>query len=201
MSVFTRLPRRSDSGFTLTEMLVTVAIFGVISAMALPMVGNAMASFRASGDARSVSNAAALTKMRAASTFSQARLYVDLTSSSFHVELWDRTNSVWTTEGGSTYLSSGSAYGFGVVATPPPSTQAAIGEAPACTNSGGAIANTACIVFNSRGLPIDGTGAPTAADAVYLTNGTAVYGITVAATGMVRMWRTQPLTAPSWVLQ
>ena len=42
---------------------------------------------------------------------------------------------------------------------------------------------------------------PTAANAHYLTDGTAVYGITVAATGMIRTWRTPATTTPSWSLQ
>ena len=44
-----------------------------------------------------------------------------------------------------------------------------------------AIANTACIMFNSRGVPIDSTFAPTGDDALYVTDGMAVYGVTVAA--------------------
>ncbi len=88
------------------------------------------------------------------------------------------------------------------MSTPPPNTQAAIGQAAACTdNAGAAISSTACVTFNSRGLPVDSTGAPTAANAYYLTDNTAVFGITVAATGMVRTWRTPATTTPAWSLQ
>jgi hypothetical protein len=88
------------------------------------------------------------------------------------------------------------------VPTPPPNTQGTLGQAPACKNDAGtAIGNTACIVFSSRGLPIDSVGAPTAADAIYLTNGSVVYGITLAATGMIRTWRTNDTSTPSWELQ
>ena len=79
--------------------------------------------------------------------------------------------------------------------------QAQIGQAPACTNDlGVAIANTACVMFNSRGVPIDPTGNPVV-DALYLTDGSAVYGVIVSATGMVRTWRTLPVSTPSWGLQ
>ena len=57
---------------------IVVGLIGVISAIAVPMFGNALANFRLSGDARSVSNAVAVAKMRAASDFSRVRLYVDL---------------------------------------------------------------------------------------------------------------------------
>ena len=91
----------------------------------------------------------------------------------------------------------------GVVGTPPPNTQGVIGQAPLCTDDAGAdIANTACIMFNSRGVPI-GNGpsfSPTGVDAIYVTDGQAVYGITVAATGMLKLWRTLPQVTPSWAL-
>ena len=64
-----------------------------------------------------------------------------------------------------------------------------------------AVANTACIIFNSRGLPVDATGSPFGNDAIYITDSTAVYGITVAATGFVRLWRTNYTSTPSWSLQ
>jgi hypothetical protein len=37
--------------------------------------------------------------------------------------------------------------------------------------------------------------------ALYVTDGTAVYGLAVSATGMVRTWKTLPLATPSWSLQ
>ena len=54
-------------------------------------------------------------------------------------------------------------FGFGTVATAPPNTQTNIGFSGACrvglTAATATIGNTACIVFNSRGLPVDGAGA------------------------------------------
>lgn len=195
---------RHQSGFTLVETLIVVALIGVVGAIAVPMFGNAIANFRVTGDARSVSNTIAVAKMRAASNFSRVRLYVDVTGRTHHLEALDKTAMPlphWTIEGGSTSLSQGVTYSYGVVATPPPNTQTTIGQAPLCTTDAGAtIAGTACVMFNSRGVPVDSTGAPTASDAIYVTDGTAIYGITVAATGMVRSWRTKPTAAPAWVL-
>ena len=203
MAVRLRSPRfETAHGFTILETLIVVGLVGVITAIAVPMIANTMADFRVTGDVRSVSNGMALAKMRAASVFSRTRLFVDLSSEEHHLQTWDKTTSSWINEGGSTALSSGVSFGFGVVTTPPPSTQATIGQAPQCTTDlGAAIANTACVMFNSRGVPIDSTFAPTAVDALYLTDGTAVYGVTIAATGMIRTWRTAPEASPSWVLQ
>jgi prepilin-type N-terminal cleavage/methylation domain-containing protein len=187
------------NGFTLIETMIVLGLIGVISAIAVPMFANAIAGFRLSGDARSLSNAAAVAKMRAASDFTRVRLFVDLTGRTHHIETWDKTASHWTPEGGTTTLSTGVSFSYGVVATAPPSTQATIGQAASCTaDDGTVIAGTACIMFNSRGVAIDSTLAPTGADALYVTDGMAVYGITVASTGMLRLWRTLPTSTPTW---
>jgi prepilin-type N-terminal cleavage/methylation domain-containing protein len=193
-----------QSGFTLIETLFVVAMICVIGAIAVPQLTNSIAYFRLSGDARSVSNAIALTKMRAASNFSKTRLYVSLGGRWHRLERADAsTPPHWTVDGGTTYLSTNTAFGYGVVSTPPPSTQGTIGEALPCKdNTGTDIANTACVIFNSRGVPIDSSGSSTSLHAVYLTDGTAsVYGVTVAATGMIRMWQTRLLATPQWTLQ
>jgi len=183
--------------------MFVLGLIGIISAIAVPMMANAIGNFRLSGDARSVSNAVAVAKMRAASAFTRVRLYVDLTSKGHHIEWLDTslTPAHWTPEGGTTYLSSSVTFSFGVVTTPPPSTQTTIGQAPLCTTDAGAtIANTACIVFNSRGVPITAALVPTPDDALYVTDGSAVYGVTVAATGMLRTWHTLPVANPNWAL-
>ena len=193
---------RSD-GFNLLEMVFVLGLICTISAIAVPMIAGALAEFRVGGDARGVSNAIAVAKMRAASDFSRVRLYVDLGARTHHVETWNKTTLQWTVEGGSTSLSSTVSFSPGVVGTPPPNTQGVIGQAPLCTDDAGAdIANTACIMFNSRGVPI-GNGpsfSPTGVDAIYVTDGQAVYGITVAATGMLKLWRTLPQVTPLWAL-
>ncbi len=201
---------RQEFGFTLLETLFVIAVMGVIAAIAIPMTGNQLNYLRLSGDSRNVSNALMLTKMRAAATFTQARLYVDLAGKSFRIETWERNAATpdWVTDGGTTYLSSSVRFDFGSVSAAPPFTQVTIQQAPPCyTNSGAVIANTSCIVFNSRGVPIVAVGkpvgneSPAATNAVYLTDDTAVYGATVSATGMIHLWRTRPTGTPNWAVQ
>ena len=197
---FSRAPR----GFTLVEILMVVAVIGVVSAIAVPMMGNTLGFFRLSGDARSAANSIALAKMRAASVFGRVRMYADLSTNRFHLETFNKTTSTWVADGGTTYLSQNVSFGYGVVGSAPPNTQATIAQAPMCKSNAVPpvdIANTACIIFNSRGTPIDSTGAPSSLGALYLTDGTAIYGITLSATGMVRSWRTGPTVTPSWSAQ
>jgi len=190
------------------EVLLVVALSSVIAAIAVPMMKNSLGGFRLTGDARTLANAISLAKLRAAADFSQARVYVDLTMQQYHVETWNKTGAAWTAEGGTTTLSTNDTFSVGVVGAPPANTQTAIGQASPCVNAAGAaIANTACVLFNSRGIPVlaagapPAVGAPTGEDALYITDGTAVYGVTLSATGMIRLWRTNPTTTPTWTLQ
>ncbi|MCC7417104.1 MAG: prepilin-type N-terminal cleavage/methylation domain-containing protein [Acidobacteria bacterium] len=195
------------AGFTILELLIVVAITMVVAAIALPMTGSSIGGFRLQGDARSVASAVQLTKLRAAADFTKARLYTDLSTNAFHVEVWSKDDDDWARVGGTTYLQSVTeSFSFAPVASPPPSTQATIGQAAMCKEADGDdIGNTACIVFNSRGIPVTdvagSTGGPTNAHALYLSDGTAVFGVTVSATSVIQLWRTNPNSEPSWVLQ
>ena len=95
------------------EMLMVVAIIGVLAAITVPMSGNALRFIRLSGDARDISNAAAVAKMRAAAKFTQSRLFVDLSSKTFYIQTLTKTATAtctappcWENELGSTTLSS-----------------------------------------------------------------------------------------------
>jgi hypothetical protein len=81
-------------------------------------------------------------------------------------------------------------FGFSGAAAPPPDTQAAIAQAPNCLNNANvAVAGTACIIFNSRGVPVDAGNAPTSAGALYLRANNTVFGVTVGAGGLVQLWQ------------
>ena len=184
-------------------MMVVLSLMGLLTAMSLPAMSVMLHHYRLSGDARSVSNVVAVAKTRAASAFTKGRLYVDLSTGNYHVETWRKTGTPgWVAEGNYGNLSTGSTFGFAGLSAPPPNTQSDIGQSSACLDDGGdVIANTACILFNSRGIPIDGAGAPTGAGGLYVTDGAAIFGVTVAASGLTRVWRAQSADTPVWVRQ
>jgi prepilin-type N-terminal cleavage/methylation domain-containing protein len=192
-------------GYSLVELMMVVAIMGVLVAITVPMSSNTIKYLKLSGDARELSNATAVAKMRAAAKFTQARLYIDKVGKSFYIQTYTKsattdcpTVGAWCTEGGATSLSSTVSFGYG------PATQTTIDQAAPCQNTASPpvdVANTACIIFNSRGIPIDNTGSPTGNDAIYVTDGTAIYAVTIAATGFIRTWQANYVSTPIWTLQ
>lgn len=193
---------RQEAGITLIDVLVAMALIGIVTAMAIPMADSSSRGFRLRGDAQGVANMVALAKMRAASRFSRTRIRADLGANTYRLEVWDKTAGAWTIEGDNVALSQGVQFGFAGLGAAPPNTQAAIGQSPNCTgpNSLNAnfVAGTACIMFNSRGVPVNAAGDPTGGNALYITDGTAVYATTITATPLVRQWWSN-VTAAAWV--
>jgi len=198
--------KRIERGFTLIEMMLTLVISIVIVGLAIPTYLTTRNALRISGDLRSIAGLTAEAKLRAAADFTHARLYANLNGSTFQLQDWNKTNGCWVADGDTTNtcltyssgapsgtvinLAQGDTFGYGTLTAGPTPGQATIGQATQCLdNSANAIANTACILFNSRGIPISATTlAPIATDAFYVTNGTVVDGITISATGSLQTW-------------
>jgi prepilin-type N-terminal cleavage/methylation domain-containing protein len=194
-----RTAARQD-GFSILELLATLAIVGVLATIALPSGTRTINDLRLRGDARSLHNTVALAKMRAAARFSRERVYADLGAGTYHLQYWDKTAGDWLNEDDKTIeLSTGVAFGYGGLGTPPPNTQAAIGQSTAClTKANAPISSSACIVFNSRGIPVDSTGSPTGNNAFYITDGSGTYAVTLSATPLIRLWWTKASEA-QWI--
>src|SRR2546423_7172708 len=187
-------------GFSTLEMLIVVGLSVIITAIAVPGYLSTSAYLRAAGDLRALNGLTAQAKMRAAADFTRARVFADLAANTFQLEIWykpgnggagcwvadsDYTNTCLTftnnhPSGAVVNLSQGDSFGFGTLASGPTPGQATIAQAAACRDSsnGSLGATTACIVFNSRGVPVDpGTLAPDATGAFYINNAALVNGV------------------------
>ena len=204
-----RLPKSpspgNQAGFTLIDMLVVIAIIGLVSAIALPSTTSMMSGYKIKGNAQAINNLVGLAKMRAAARFSRARVYADVNARTFRLQVWNKTTNRWDDDGGTTPLADGVTFGFTGITQPPPNTQAALGQSPVCTNDAGAnIANTVCITFNSRGMPVTNVlppaGAVTGNSGLYIMDSSSVYGTTVSMTPLIKSWWS-PARNNAWVRQ
>src|SRR5882757_4645312 len=163
----------SNHGFSLVEVLMVIFVIIILAAMAIPKLTTLLGNLRTRGDARDLNAAIVLARMRAASDFARARVYADLSANTFRVEVLQSGATSWQTDGcpnsctGNQLLSKGVTFGYGSLTTPP-GTVASLTQAPLCLQDDlvSTYANTACIMFNSRGIPIDSTWAPTSVDAL-----------------------------------
>ena len=100
-------------------------------------------------------------------------------------------------------LPQGISFGWGELEEAPPNTQDddIPKFAAACIDKDREdIDKTACIMFNSRGIPIDKDNSPVGGNAFYLTDGTGVRAVTVTATPLIRRWWSSAATS-NWVRQ
>ena len=128
----------NQRGMSMLEMMLVVGISGVVTAIAIPAGPTAVRGYKLAGHAQAISSQVSLAKMRAASSFSRARMNVDFALSTYRLEVWDKTASTWTTDGPVEQLLQPIGFGFGAAGDPPPNSQGVIAQAAPCLDAAGA---------------------------------------------------------------
>lgn len=165
---------KKNAGFSMIELVIVVAIMLIVAAFAVPNLTAMLRAYRAMNNARGIAAQLSLARMRAASTSAPARLNFNLAANTYQLELCtslcNTAGATYAPEGGVQVLSQGVTFGAGGVGTPPTGLPA--------------VAQSALITFNSRGISVDGLGAPIGTAAIYITNNSgAVYAVTVSIGG------------------
>ena len=173
-------PNHRQAGFSTIDIAIVAVIIMLVAALAIPQIAATMRSHRALSDARSIASVLQLAKMRAANGFTQSQVVCDTVTRTCQLQLCTTkgagTCTTFTSEGQPVLLSQGISFGFGNIT--------------AAAGSQTSIQNSAQMIFNSRGIPVDNTGAPTANYAFYVRNTSGdSYAVTAYASGRIAVWR------------
>ena len=172
--------KRRDGGMTMLELMISIAVILIISAVTIPRVIPMLETYRIEGDARTLASQLALARMEASANFTNAEMLVTPASNSYQIELFQ--NNAWQPQNPTYSLSTGDSFSLNNL------------PGPAGTQS--ALQQSTTIIFDSRGIVVDNNGIPTGNDAVYLAgaNGES-YAVTVDAGGKATIWK---LSAGTW---
>jgi Tfp pilus assembly protein FimT len=171
--------------------MAVMTVLGVLGAFTIPQVAATTSGIKLRDHANAIADLIGLAKMRATSQFTRSRFYADIEGRSYAIQTWDADANAWVNEQGEVELPAGITFGWADLDTAPPNTQDGdvLAFAQECLDADQEeIDGTACLMFNSRGIPIDKDNSPIGGNAFYLTDGTGVRAVTVTATPLVRRW-------------
>ncbi len=181
------VPRNRDDGFSLTEVVLVVAVLAVVSSISVPFVTSSLRGLQVSSDARRIASSLSYAKMAATSKMTRYQLVFDISGNRWSIQRFNRATGNYETEGASTQVSAGLS-GSGIAL------QASATSAP----SGFPADSSTFIRFNSRGIPINSTGSPTSTSVIYLAGAGSQFGVTVSLAGQVQVWKVR---GGQWVSQ
>ena len=169
------------------ELLIVIAIIGIIAAFALPSAWNFVKGYRLHTDASAIASQLNVTRFRATSQFTPYRLSVTASTGTYSM---DRMNTTYASP--ASEVSLGLSQGISFLTTCPVSVKP--GNIPS-----GVTAGSTAVYFNTRGLPVDTTGTPTNTNVFYLKNVDNLYdAITVSLGGRITVWNYNVATT-TWI--
>ena len=179
--------RRNNSGFSMLELLIVIAIIGIIAVMALPSAWNFVKGYRLHTDASAIASQLNVSRFRATSQYTPYRLNVTASTRTFSMDRMSTTYGSPAIEVGF-----GLSQGISFLTTCPVSAKP--GNIPSSVTAG-----STAVYFNTRGLPVDTTGTPTNTNVFYLKNDNDLYdAITVSLGGRITVWNYNVATT-TWI--
>ncbi len=163
----------TNRGFSLVELVVVLALAGVIAAFAFPVLTGSLRGMQLVSDARKIATSMSYAKLSATSQMTSYRLSFDLDSNQWSLLKRNRMSGVFELQQTVNQLSDG--VSNSQIAFKADSTNAPAGF-PTTSSSE--------ITFNSRGIP-NGIGV------IYLSNEDTDFAISVSLAGKVQIWRYQ----------
>ena len=200
-----------EAAFTMLEMVVVVAVAGVVAAMAIPQAYYTVKAYRLHADASALANQLNIARMRAASQFAPYREVVNASSGTYWREKLcgdtsTSTDSACTSaynaltssgiEGGTQYAIEGDSF-----SSCRPSFLSAISYPGTIEADASPCPDPIDIYFNTRGAPVDSNGDPLSngGAVIYLHNQqNLVDAVTVSIGGAVTAWNWDTASS-SWM--
>jgi prepilin-type N-terminal cleavage/methylation domain-containing protein len=200
-----------DLAFTMLEVLVVVAITGVVAAMVIPQAYQAVKAYRLHADASALADQLNLARMRAASQFAPYREVVNASSGTYWREQLcgetsTSTDSACTSsynsfttpviEGGTQYTIEGDSF-----SSCRPASLSASSYPGTIQADPNPCPDPIDIYFNTRGAPVDNNGNPlgNGGAVIYIRNqNNLVDAVTVSIGGAVNVWNWDPVSS-AWV--
>jgi prepilin-type N-terminal cleavage/methylation domain-containing protein len=169
--------RKKSSAFSMLELLIVIAIIGIIAAFALPSATTFVKGYRLHADASAIASQLNVTRFRATSQYTPYRVNVTASSGLYSM---DRMSTTYASPASEIIL--GLSQGITFLTACPVSVKP--GTIPSTVTAG-----SSAIYFNTRGLPVDTSGTPTNINVVYLKNDNDLYdAVTVSLGGRITVW-------------
>jgi len=179
--------KQKNQGFSMLEILVVIAIVGIIAAFALPNALTFVKGYRLHANASAIAAQLNVTRFRATSQYKPYRLSINTSAGTSTRERLStsyaspQSEEAIPLDRGVRYL-----------------TTCPVSAKPGSIGSSVTAASTA-VYFNTRGLPVDSGGITYNNNVVYLANDNNLYdAVTVSLGGKVTIWNYNTSTA-AWV--
>ncbi len=176
--------KRTNAGFSMLEILAVIAIIGIIAAFALPGAINFVKGYRLHANASAIAAQLNVTRFRATSQYTPYRLRMDTASRS---TVRERLSTAYASPEDEETIPLDQ--GIRILTACP------ISAKPGPIGASVTAASTS-VYFNTRGLPVDTTAAPTNNNVFYIANDNDLYdAVTVSLGGKVSVWNFSQVTS------